>query len=309
MCIEQVPPNGELFSSDLVLKQVDKILEHPLFAASETLRKFLNYIIHQTLFGRVDQIKEYTIAVYGLNKPSDFKPGVDGIVRVHASRLRVALNSYYSHPGAGDFCEISIPKGSYIPVFKSVNPKHIAPAGQTINKRQNEHNDKMRIAIMPFKSYEKSGARLAFTDNIGHMLSAEFVRFSNFEILSYNSTKQIKTETRSIKSIGSEYNVQFLIFGNIYFDSTRVRIVIELIDACTEILIWSNKYTHEFIEADLFKMEDIVVHQIATVFKEFIDQIGAQFFEQLPIAEHAETSEQETISIRLNHLSKKIASF
>ena len=309
MYIEQVPKNGELFSNELVLKQVNKILEHPLFASSETLRKFLNYIVLETLSGRVDQIKEYTIAVYGLNKPSDFKPGVDGIVRVHASRLRVALNSYYSSRATGDFCDISIPKGSYIPVFKSITPEHVGTAVQKNKRNQNEHNDKMRIAIMPFKSYEKSGTRLAFADNIGHMLSAEFVRFSNFEILSYNSTKQIKTETSSIKSIGSEYNIQFLIFGNIYFDSTRVRIVIDLIDACTEILIWSNKYTHEFIEADLFEMEDLVVHQIATAFKEFIDRIGPKFFEQLRVAEHAETPEQETISIRLNHRSKKIASF
>jgi TolB-like protein len=300
---------SELIPENIVLKQVEKILAHPLFVVSETLRKFLSYIVKETLSGRVDQIKEYTIAVYGLNKPSDFKPIVDGVVRVHASRLRFALNSYYSNQGAGDLCEISIPKGNYIPVFKSLKPNHIGSVVQTISNPQNEHNDKMRIAIMPFKSYEKSSERLAFTENIGQMISAEFVRFPNFEILSYRTTRQIKTETRSVKSIGSEYNVQFLMYGNIYFDSTRIRIVIEFVDAFTEILIWSNKYTHVFIAADLFEMEDIIVHQVTTAFKEFVDRIGLRFFEQLPIAEHAETPEQETISISLNHRSKKIVSF
>src|SRR5579863_1988182 len=102
----------EIFTDELVLKQVEKILLHPPFTNSDILRKFLKYIINETLFGKPDQIKEYTIAVYVLNKPANFRPLNDGIVRVHARRLRDALSSYYDEQREDDICEITIPKGS-----------------------------------------------------------------------------------------------------------------------------------------------------------------------------------------------------
>ena len=49
--------------------------------------------------GRSNTIKEYTIAVNVLNKPVSFKPQHDAIVRIHAGRLRRALNYYYKEPG------------------------------------------------------------------------------------------------------------------------------------------------------------------------------------------------------------------
>jgi hypothetical protein len=54
-----------------------------------------------------------------LNKSPDFNPQLNGIVRIHANRLRKLLDEYYQNEGVNDPIVISIPKGRYIPNFES----------------------------------------------------------------------------------------------------------------------------------------------------------------------------------------------
>ena len=91
-----------LFSDDEVHEQIQRIFDCPAFSVSDILRRFLSYIVDETLYGRSNTIKEYTIAVNVLNKPVSFKPQHDAIVRIHAGRLRRALNYYYKEQGIGD---------------------------------------------------------------------------------------------------------------------------------------------------------------------------------------------------------------
>src|SRR4030095_12568052 len=88
------------FSEVFINQQVDRIFTDPQFAGSDILRRFLSFVVSETLSGRAHTIKEYTIGVKVLDKPADFKPQQDAIVRIHAGRLRRALNNYYKKSGA-----------------------------------------------------------------------------------------------------------------------------------------------------------------------------------------------------------------
>ena len=96
---------------------LQKIVSDPIFADSEILKRFLTFVVTETLNEHSNRLKEYTIAVQVLNKPPSFKTQDSGIVRIHASRLRRALNYYYHERGMSDNIRISIPRGSYVPVF------------------------------------------------------------------------------------------------------------------------------------------------------------------------------------------------
>jgi hypothetical protein len=110
----------EGFPQVTILHQLDKILAFPKFSKSAILSKFLCYIVNETLLGRQNSIKEYTIGIEVLNKPKEFNPLLDGIVRVHASRLREYLSTYYKEKGIEDNLVITVPKGRYLPVFKEL---------------------------------------------------------------------------------------------------------------------------------------------------------------------------------------------
>src|SRR5882762_7668100 len=92
----------------LALKQ---ILQSEAFSNADSMRNFLEFIVEKSLAGRVDEIKEYTIATEVLGRSHDFDPKSDNIVRVQAHRLRKKLDEYYVQEGTHDPIRILIPSG------------------------------------------------------------------------------------------------------------------------------------------------------------------------------------------------------
>jgi tetratricopeptide (TPR) repeat protein len=83
------------------------------------LRDFLHFIVVETIEGRGDQLKEYTIGTLVYARRLLFDPKVDSIVRVEAGKLRARLNTYYEQAGTEDELVICVPKGAYVPEFHS----------------------------------------------------------------------------------------------------------------------------------------------------------------------------------------------
>src|SRR3954471_19244253 len=86
------------------------------FMNSERKRRFLKFVVQETLAGRADRIKAYSIAVDVFDRDSSFNPVADPVVRIEAGRLRRCLEHYYLGEGAADWIRI-IPKGGYVPHF------------------------------------------------------------------------------------------------------------------------------------------------------------------------------------------------
>lgn len=105
-----------------------RVLASDEFSSSPRLADFLRYIVETTLAGRSDEIKGYTIAVEALGRPPSFDPQSDPIVRVEATRLRRALERYYSTSAPAAGVEITVPKGSYVPSFRLRGGPAEAPA-------------------------------------------------------------------------------------------------------------------------------------------------------------------------------------
>lgn len=100
-----------------IVQQLDKILSSSFFEGAERSRALLRFAVDQTLAGRGDQLKEYTLALECLGREPSFDPRTDPIVRAEVSRLRTRLELYYARQGAADPVLIVIPKGSYVPQF------------------------------------------------------------------------------------------------------------------------------------------------------------------------------------------------
>jgi adenylate cyclase len=87
------------------------------FDASKRNKRFLKYVVEETLAGGGNRIKAYNIALAVFDRGDDFDPLTDPIVRIEASRLRRSLEHYYLTAGKQDRVRIDIPKGSYVAVF------------------------------------------------------------------------------------------------------------------------------------------------------------------------------------------------
>ena len=100
-----------------VRAHLDALLHTETLAISERNRRFLTYIVEETLAGRGDRIKAYNVALTAFDRTDDFDPQTDPIVRIEASRLRRALEHYYLTAGKNDPLRIGVPKGSYVATF------------------------------------------------------------------------------------------------------------------------------------------------------------------------------------------------
>lgn len=118
-----------------VREQLARMLRHPDFLASPRTSAFLKHIAERTLAGRSDEIKESTIGVEVFGRPPGYDAKADSIVRSEARRLREKLAHYYAGEGAGDTLRIEVPKGTYVPEFRSLaeEPDTTEEAGRTAN--------------------------------------------------------------------------------------------------------------------------------------------------------------------------------
>src|SRR5688500_16318159 len=108
----------ETFSKTKIKSQLTRILSTPAFKNSRVLSGFLEFVVDKSLDGKDQEIKEYSIGINVLSLDPDFNPQLNGIVRIHAGRLRRALKEYYHEAGKTDPILIDIPKGNYIPLFQ-----------------------------------------------------------------------------------------------------------------------------------------------------------------------------------------------
>jgi hypothetical protein len=93
--------------------ELDRVLQSRALEGSETRRALLRYMAEKSLAGHGDQLKEYTIAVDALGKPTTYDPRHDSTVRIQVGRLRQKLVEYYANEGARDPVLIGLRKGSY----------------------------------------------------------------------------------------------------------------------------------------------------------------------------------------------------
>jgi TolB-like protein len=118
MLAERIRSEDNGPSDEEVRRELTTLLGRAEFQASERNRRFLTYIVEETLQGRADRIKAYSIAIAAFDRSDDFDPLTDPIVRIEASRLRRSLEHYYLTAGKSDRIRIDIPKGSYVAAFR-----------------------------------------------------------------------------------------------------------------------------------------------------------------------------------------------
>lgn len=98
--------------------QVERIFQSKTFRSSDVLRHLLSYLVDASLAGTADELKEYTVAVDALGKPSSYDPRQESAVRMQVGRLRQKLAEYYRTEGAEDPVVIDLPKGGFTVVFE-----------------------------------------------------------------------------------------------------------------------------------------------------------------------------------------------
>ena len=110
-----VSPNMDGPTPDEIRQALERVLASKAFRTAESLSRILRFVVENTLEGRADRVKEYTIGAEVLERGGSFDPQTDPIVRVQAGRLRSKLLQYYEAEGGHDCVRFALPRGGYVP--------------------------------------------------------------------------------------------------------------------------------------------------------------------------------------------------
>lgn len=118
------------FSGDSVREELDRVLASHEFRTSKRSQDLLRYVVEHVLNGEAGPLKERTIGIDVFDRPTNYDPNDDAIVRVKAGEVRKRLSLYYSNGGAHNSIRIELPSGTYIPEFHPTSQSAAAPAPQ-----------------------------------------------------------------------------------------------------------------------------------------------------------------------------------
>src|SRR5436190_17834484 len=129
--------DGSSVEREAIREQLKRVLSSSVFRRAERSNALLKFIVEETLEGRSQRLKEYTLGAEALGRGESFDPRTDPAVRAEASRLRARLEQYYDTTGRADPVVILLPKGNYVPQFvrpssstdaSAVQPPSAAPS-------------------------------------------------------------------------------------------------------------------------------------------------------------------------------------
>jgi adenylate cyclase len=256
---------------EAIRAQLERILQNADFRASDKQRKFLSFVVDETLEGRASQIKGYTIAVAVYGRPEGFDPQVDPIVRVEAGRLRRALERYYLTAGKNDPVRIKIPKGGYAPTFHGAPIPPSGPQRRASDRQNSAPATGPSIAVMPLLNLTGDEDQDYFANGLTEELTAEFARYQEFRVIAAQSTMRFKDRKVGPREAGRDLGVRFLLTGSIRKDLKTVKVAIRLIDASTAAQIWGESYRRDLTAAYLIALQEEIAYSIVGV---IADQYG-----------------------------------
>jgi len=250
------------FSSEEIYTQVDKICQSGELDSKKLLCRLFKYLIDETIAGREDRLKGYTIGVDVFNKNEDFDPEQDPLVRIHAGRLRRALKLYYLEDGKLDPIRIEIPKGKYIPYFYA-NTYNQDDEIQI--KQPKNWSTKPTIAILPFKNLSGNPAKDYFALGFSEELSVDLTKFDDllvFESVPFSSNSVSDSERYNYLH---DKRIRFVIEGGVLLTDTQIKVLVRLTDKTTGEQIWAERYLRDLTASNLIEIQENIITEISSI--------------------------------------------
>ncbi|BCH25666.1 adenylate cyclase [Mesorhizobium sp. L-8-3] len=248
-------------SSDAVRDALARILESPDFDATDRIRRFLSYVVDETLKGRPDRIKAYSIATSVFGRDETFDPQVDSIVRIVAGRMRRSLERYYLTGGKDDPLRIRIPKGSYVPVFEDAAMALEDPLHSHGGELQKPGKIGPSILVGPF--IEEGD--LASYPNLGRGLARSLVvglaRFTNLRV--FGTEPLIERVPGPASGGADEVAVDYILSGGTTVGSDRFWADMLLVDARSGRTVWADSFERGLVPSEIFALRSEVANRVA----------------------------------------------
>jgi TolB-like protein/Flp pilus assembly protein TadD len=265
-------------SPEAVRQQLQALLASRPFVTATRARRFLTYVVEQTLAGETDAIKELVLGIEVFDRPADFDPKVDTIVRVEAGKLRKRLEEYYADEGCAAAVRIEVPKGSYVPQFllAAPTPGPVVPAVAVTSQRWYAAGIvallliaagvwgawrfrvppapvNPSIAVLPFLNLSADPGSGYFTDGLAEELTDALSNLGGLRVAARTSAFMFRNKPVDVQEIGAKLHVGYVVEGSVRKQGDQLMVTAQLIRTDDGYHVWSGSFERQL--SDVFKVQ------------------------------------------------------
>jgi TolB-like protein/Tfp pilus assembly protein PilF len=121
--------------------------------------------------------------------------------------------------------------------------------------------DPKSVAVLPFENMSEDKENAFFTDGVHEDVLTNLSFIKDLHVVSRTSVMQYRGTTKSIKQIGKELGVAYLLEGSVRREGNKVRVTGQLIDARTDEHVWAKAYDRDL--NDIFAIQGELAQAIA----------------------------------------------
>jgi TolB-like protein/Tfp pilus assembly protein PilF len=224
-------------------EQLNRILASKAFRQADRLKRFLTFIVDETIAGRGERLKEFVVGVEVFGKDNNFDPRNDPIVRVQARRLRSQLARYYREEGQEDDLAIDLPKGGYAPVFRSVRN---TPSRRSVIPALISRNT---VLVLPFSDHSPGGDQEYFCLGLSQEIVHKLAGMAEIRLVA------------DMREAADRLNAAIMIGGSVRTAGSQVRISMNLIETTSGCYLWSGSVDRTM--ENVFAIQEEVARIIA----------------------------------------------
>ncbi|VVE89634.1 tetratricopeptide repeat protein [Pandoraea bronchicola] len=239
-------PSLEL-QKERIAAALHAITHSETFRRAKRLRQLLQYLVSETLAGRGERLKQFTIAVEAFGHDGDFHPQLQTSVRTEAWRLRSRLEVYFQTEGVNDEVRISLPKGGFMPTFRFERKDNEPAALQPLARQAIA----TRLLILPFSglSIHDSDIVTAFHDEISLCLA----NLPSMVVLSRNSSEGFGQIENALPHALRVSQASYVMEGSLFRQGQTYRLNLRIIDPNQDVTVWSARHEQH--------VEDVIAFQ------------------------------------------------
>jgi TolB-like protein/Tfp pilus assembly protein PilF len=249
-----------------VALQLDRILASRTFRQADRMKRFLAFIVGETVAGRGAQLKEFVVGIEVFGRDNSFDPRNDPIVRVQARRLRAQLARYYREEGLEDDLMIELPKGGYAATFrplKSLAPKH-SPAPSVVSRNA--------VLALPFADHSPEGDQNYFCSGVNQEIIQALTGMESVRLVARNPDGEAVGEL-NLREAADWHRAAMIVTGSVRIVGRQARITANLIDAVGACYVWSGSLDRRL--DDILAVQEEVARVVSEQVRIHMSHAGA----------------------------------
>ncbi len=141
------------------------------------------------------------------------------------------------------------------------------------------------IAVLPFTNMSEEKESAFFADGVHEDILTNLALIRDLKVLSRTTVTQYRDSKKTLRQIGEELGVAYILEGSVRRASNKVRVTGQLINARTDEHVWAKSYDRDL--TDIFAIQAALAQEIAGALEAAISPEARRQLDRRPTASTA----------------------